>query len=786
MPDILTTSLTGLNAYQAALATTSHNIANVGTEGYSRQDVELATRTPLRVGDEFIGQGVLTDDVRRIVNNYVTANIREFTSTTSRMGIFEEFATRVESLVANESGGLMSAMDGFFNSLNDVANDPAGYEPRVALLGAAEVLEHSFVTIGTEMQNMEQEADERISFTINEVNALTADIARLNDAIIRVAAVNQQPNDLLDKRDLVLKRLSEKMTVTVLEQGDGTLNVLMGSGQLLVTGTTALQLGAQADPAQPDRLAIRLRSTGGSLDLSNTAIGGELGGLLDFRNNLLDVAQNRLGRTAIALSETFNAQHVQGLDLNGNMGTNFFSTVGVGNLRGSFGGDYLNAGFEVGDTVSFDLVFDGQTINVAYTVGALDTNLDIANGIIADINANANVTDNLDGTYTLAGGATAGVSLTFQLNGSNIEFQSAGGPSSLGNTLVINNMLDDNAVGTVDARLSLAGIGSNSTSFNPGIATVGIPVTFVGPSNSAISNINNTGTGEVLYTISDVSALTVSDYEVSYDGANYTLLRLSDKSIIATSATGPFNIDGLDITVGGAINAGDSFFIRPTRTAAIAFQRIITDPNAVAAAFPIRTLSSVSNLGDVAISSGTITDATHADFLRTVDIFFDPTNPTGTFDVVDRATGNILQDNVAYSSNMLVSQNGWQVRISGSPEAGDNLTVEMNDGAATDNRNMLLLAGLQNQSFIDNYSASYEQSYRAMVSEIGTLTQQFKINLEVETTLLNNAITERESLSGVNLDEEAANLIKFQQAYQAMTRVVQTAQTLFNTLLEVV
>jgi len=267
-----------------------------------------------------------------------------------------------------------------------------------------------------------------------------------------VSAVNQQPNDLLDKRDLVLKQLSDKVSINILEQSDGTMNVLMGSGQLLVTGTTALRLGALADPAQPDRLSVLLQSTGGSLDLSNTAIGGELGGLLDFRNNLLDRAQNTLGRTAIALSETFNAQHVQGLDLNGNIGTNFFSTVGVGDLRGSLGGDYLNSGFEytgaptnAGDTVSFDMVFDGQTIPISYTVGVADTNTDIANGIIAEINAHANVTDNGDGTYTLAGGTTAGVSMTFQLNGTNIEFQSAGGPSSLGNTLVINNMADDDA-----------------------------------------------------------------------------------------------------------------------------------------------------------------------------------------------------------------------------------------------------------------------------------------------------------------------------------------------------
>ncbi|MDH5767109.1 MAG: flagellar hook-associated protein FlgK, partial [Gammaproteobacteria bacterium] len=561
MPDILNTSLTGLITYQSALATTSHNIANVSTEGYTRQDVELATQIPSKVGDEFIGNGVYTENIRRIINEFVTENIRDFTSTTSRMSIFQEYASRVESLIANEQGGLMPAMDGFFNALNDVANDPAAYPPRVALMGAAEILEQQFHSLGSELQNLEQEADERISFTLNEVNALTSDLARINESILRVAAVNQEPNDLLDQRDLVLKKLAEKITVTVIEQRDGTLNVLMGSGQLLVTGTTALRLGAQPDPAQPDRLTVQLQSIGGSLDLTHTAIGGELGGLLDFRNNLLDRAQNTLGRTAIVLAETFNQQHVQGMDLNGDMGVNFFSSVGVGNLRGSVGGDYLNQGFEVGDTVSFELVFDGQTMPISYTIAALDTNQDIANGIIADINAHANVTDNLDGTYTLAGGSTTGVTMTFQLNGSNIEFESAGGPSSLGNNLLINNMLDDNAGGSVNAWLTLGNIGASSTTFSPAIVSVGAPATFIGPSNAAIPNLNNTGTGQVYYSITDVTALTVSDYQVDYDGVNYTVQRLSDNVIVASAATGPFNVDGIDITIGGLVNAGDSFFM---------------------------------------------------------------------------------------------------------------------------------------------------------------------------------------------------------------------------------
>jgi len=800
MPDILSTSITGLLSYQSALQTTSHNIANVGNDTYSRQNVQLNARTPLRVGSDFIGQGVIVSDVRRLIDSYVTENIREFTSTTSRMEIFESLASRVESLVANDQGGLMPALDGFFNALNDVANDPAANAPRVALLGAAELLERQMNTIGDEMQELEQETDQRISFTLNEINALTSDVARLNDAIVRVSGVDAQPSDLLDQRDDVLRQLSERISLSVIEQSDGTLNVLMGSGQLLVTGTTALTLVARADAQQPDRLSVGLQSTGSTIDLSNTTIGGELGGLLDFRNNMLDTAQNRLGRLAIGLAETFNNQHIQGIDLDGNFGTNFFSTVDTGDLRGLIGGDYRANGFNDGDTIGFDLNFDGLTLNVAVpAIIAADTNQDIGQNILDQIAvaagaAGATVTA-IAGGYAITDTTTAGVTTNFTLRGDQIQFESAGGPYATGNTLAISNLTDGFAD---DAVFNTLLIGTNSTNVNSRLVATGGTATFAGPLSSALNNLNNAGTAEVYYSITDITALTVSDYSVEFDGTNYNVRRLSDAQIVATTSAPPSvppfamtnidgvstSIDGMDITITAGMVAGDSFYMRPTRNGALSFTRQIDDPKAIAAGTPVRSMASVNNIGDVKISAPTLTDVTHGDFLRTVDIFFDPTNPNATFDVIDRATGTVLQNDVIYTSGMTVSQNGWQIQITGAAENGDVLSVMQNTNAATDNTNMLVLAELQNQNFLDRNSATYQQAYSAMVSEIGTLNQQFKINLEVEQSLLANANLERQTLSGVNLDEEAANLIRFQQAYQAMTRVVQTAQAIFQSLLE--
>ena len=122
--------------------------------------------------------------------------------------------------------------------------------------------------------------------------------------------------------------------------------------------------------------------------------------------------------------------------------------------------------------------------------------------------------------------------------------------------------------------------------------------------------------------------------------------------------------------------------------------------------------------------------------------------------------------------------------LTGNPEPGDVVTIESNAGAATDNRNGLLLGLLQSSPVLDGGSSTYQQAYNTMTTNVGTQTQQAKINLQVEENLLAAAIEDREAVSGVNLDEEAADLIRFQQAYQALSRVIQTSQQVFQSLLE--
>ena len=784
MPDLLNISVSGLRTYQGAMSTTSHNIANVGNEDYTRQRVELNARFPIREGSSFFGQGVSLTSVNRIIDEFNSIGLRDITSNVSRLDTFDSYAVRVETIVADEQSSLMPAMDTYFNALNDVANDPSANAPRVALLGSSEILQRSFQSIGTELQAIETEINQRIRVEIGEINSISSELANINEKINSISSIDNRPSDLLDQRDALVKRLSEKISVTVVEQANGNINVLVGTGQLLVSNSTALSLVALQDAAQADKISIGIQSSGGSVDVTDALVGGDLGGLLDVRDNLLNDMQNQMGRLAISLSESMNAQHIQGYDLNGDFGVKQFSTVSTGHLQAQFGGDYLTNGFAVGETVSFDLQFDGRTVNAAYTVQVGDTNQDIANGLlfgVAGIDADANVTYNADGTYTLAG-TTAGVSMTFELYGSNIKFETAGGPSPLGNNLVISNLTDG---ATDNATLSLSALGSSSTRATAGVVSTGNPSTFIGPSTVAMANQNNTGTALMNFSITDVSALTVSDYEVGFDGVNYNVVRLSDNVTVASGA-GPFAVDGLEITAGGVPAVGDSFYIRPTDQGAVTFQALITDPVKIAAAGPIRASTNINNIGSANISSPTVTDVLDGDLTNTIDIFFDPINPPGTFDVVDRASGTVLQNNVNYFTGINVIQNGWQVQLTGQTQSGDTFSVENNNNAVSDNRSALLLAGLQSTGILDGGNTSFEQSYTVLTSKVGVVTQQVKISLEVEKSLLEGAIERRESVSGVNLDEEAADLIRFQQAYQALTRVVQVSQEIFDSLLNAV
>jgi len=310
-------------------------------------------------------------------------------------------------------------------------------------------------------------------------------------------------------------------------------------------------------------------------------------------------------------------------------------------------------------------------------------------------------------------------------------------------------------------------------------------------------NTNNTGTAAVSASITDASALTGSDYSLSYDGTNYTLTRLSDNTAVYTGATFPTSsIDGVQLSqASGTMAAGDKILIQPTANGASDFNVLITNPSAIAAATPIVTAVSGTNSGTATISTGSVDSTfTSATVATPVTLTYDAADGTltgfpSTMPVTVTANGTSTTyaagDPVPYTDGSTIEFGGAQIQISGTPNDGDTFTVSSNTNGTGDNRNILAMSALQDADTLLGGTASYNDAYSQIVNEVGNKTQELNVSSTAQTQLLTSIQTAQQSESGVNLDEEATNLIKYQQAYQASAKVMQVANEIFSSLLSI-
>ena len=297
-----------------------------------------------------------------------------------------------------------------------------------------------------------------------------------------------------------------------------------------------------------------------------------------------------------------------------------------------------------------------------------------------------------------------------------------------------------------------------------------------------VANTNNIGSATVSGTITDFTALTSSDYSLSYDGANYTITRLDD-GVTTVSAAPTFTVDGVQINVSAGASAGDRFVVRPTRQGASGIDVLITRTDDFAAASPVRTRADLNNLGDATIGAPQVLDITNPDLTDTVEIRFN--NPASSYDIFNVTDGVTIASGVAYTSGADIDFNGLRVQIEGPVESGDVFVIERNSGSVSDNTNALALLALQVADTVSGTS-NYQETYGGLVGRVGTLTRQAELNSSAQNRLLEDSVQAKESVSGVNLDEEAVNLTKFQQAYQAAAQVIATSDELFQTLLSAV
>ncbi|WP_448111448.1 flagellar hook-associated protein FlgK [Pseudomonas lini] len=681
---LLNIGMSGLSASQTSLMVTGNNIANADTAGYSRQQTVQGSKASNQFGNLYIGSGTTLADVRRVYNSYLDAQLQTTTSLNSDSAAYAGQISPLDALLSDSGTGLNGALTKFFASVQNVNAKPGDDASRQLLLSDAQALSNRFNSISSQLTTQNANINGNLEDMADQVNKLATTVAQLNQKISEISNAGGQPNDLLDARNDAVRQLSTFTGAQVIERG-GNLDIYLGSGQPLVMGSTASKLEVVPSKNDPSRSAVQLNRGSSTIDITSVMTGGEMGGLLRYRSTVLDPAMNELGRVALVVADQMNTIQAQGIDKNGDFGSNLFSSIN-----------------------------------------------------------------------------------------------------------------------------SAAQMAQRS------IATVG----------------NSTGSGNFDVTIEDSGALTLNDYKVTFTSAtDYTLQRLPEGTAMgafSTLTTPPPVIDGFSMTLsGGTAAAGDTFKITPTRNAATNIKTEMTDPQRLAIAAPLGAAIASGSSGTLTIpASGQPTLTTQFDIydsattlaiqngLKTstpVKVVFGATGGTTQIYQLLDAQGNELsngtivpgQNNTLSLTIPLVDASGaaindpgppivqrtatFDMTVAGSPGDGTAINVTLSQPGTLDNRNGTVLAGLQTRKTVDTGSASsgisLTDAYGKLVEGVGAKAAQGKLDSAATEAILANAKTARDSLSGVDLDEETGNLVKYQQYYTASSQIIKAAQETFSTLI---
>lgn len=327
MSDLLTIGSTAVAAYQRALGTVSNNIANVGTEGYVRQETSMSENMPRQQGRIYLGTGVSVAGIRRAYDQFLEQNLRNSTSELNTQGPMVDYANRVVDIMASETVGLPPALDKFFGTARQLSVDPASSILRAQFLRDADGLASRFRELSTQMQGVDTETREAIATKVADINTLAGQIAVVNKQLAGKPFADRQPPDLLDQRDLLLTKLSKLVRINVTTAVNGSVGVSIGNisgAGVIVNGDKSIQLTARFDETDLSRVSIIADPYSKTPEEVTGIASGELGGLLGFRAQVLQPTFTSLDFLATTLVKEINQIHRNGIDTRGDVGQDLF------------------------------------------------------------------------------------------------------------------------------------------------------------------------------------------------------------------------------------------------------------------------------------------------------------------------------------------------------------------------------------------------------------------------------------------------------------------------------
>lgn len=329
MAGILEIGISGLKLHQAALTSTGHNIANADTEGYSRQEVVISSNSPQFKNGSWVGSGAALTDIRRIFDEFLVSQLRKDTTSFKSLDTLATNAEQIDSLLADPGTGIQPGIERMFGAMQAANDDPSSLPARQVVISESQGLVDRFHTIADRLNDQNSIVNGQMEILAGQITTMGEAIAELNAQIqfATSSAQGKSPNDLLDKRDLILKDLSEMVSINVVEQDNNVINVFIGNGQPLVVGNDFNRVEAVNGQNDASRFDLAFVQDNKTQYITSEINGGELGGLLEFRRQVLDPAINQLGRAAIAVSMEFNKQHALGIDIDGMAGGLFFEDI---------------------------------------------------------------------------------------------------------------------------------------------------------------------------------------------------------------------------------------------------------------------------------------------------------------------------------------------------------------------------------------------------------------------------------------------------------------------------
>ena len=390
MADILSIAQSGLHAAQAGINTTGQNIANVSTPGYSRQVVEQQPSPSVQYGLTSVGQGTNVTGINRIYSEFLAVQANTARTTSSNLATQSAEMQPINNLLTDSSSGLSTAVLDFFNKLQNLSSKPSDTSSRQTVISASQNLVARFNDAQKQLTNVNSSLNIQIKDSVTKINEAASQIASLNQqiAVSQTSRGGSNVNGLLDQRDQVVANLSKQIKLTVNEQ-DGNYNVMIGNGVPLVLAFDTYKMEAVASKNDPTRLNVSYTPVGGGeVDISDVLLGGSLGGIFDFRKNILNPTQNTIGQIILSITTDINTVNKDGLKPNGQQGTNIFTqpaslaspyktntgtggiSIAITNTNLLTNSDYILEKTGAGDSYKLTRVSDGVDV---YSNSALAT-----------------------------------------------------------------------------------------------------------------------------------------------------------------------------------------------------------------------------------------------------------------------------------------------------------------------------------------------------------------------------------------------------------------------------